>query len=1213
MEHIFRSRLELTTRNLRLGSQNVEKYQQYKQINPSICMMSNEAEVENQPPLAVAREEQEALPGPLGAVYANGIRNYLYKTGIEKQFHTILHTLFSRDELPYNPFPGIATRLRPYMEKFLNDKEKDDKIEFTLTVPLKETRLLDLFTTQEGGPIWGLRSILRVVDTSVINRYRWLSDNITPSYNDLYQKEEYSNQVMIALVGAAIFHGSFYRQVHIAQYRLEFFITGKLMSEAISIFVNSVIMDIDNLIESKHHILIGLNIPVQTNTETEKLWLLEFWDPEFILAHKGELLQKICDAVLGNKYIIAECVFRMDPVKPVYIQGQKQYTLTFMKISEDQKEEGLSNFAEFPMASLHEGVFLNQTHAESYMSIFSSQLNMIDYSNVRRASAKPSQGPAGITNRKMSAMIEDDFHYIHRHVHQRLQHEKPRKALIDGFRLGDDPGSGAFAWQITSPIKSNLQKRIVTFDPWAQLFDIAYHLILLILMERKTTDTALLIELYKLCNGTAGRLHMLGEKNKAVRALIRGFIQRLDGHKVRQFLQEYKNEIDELLAMSLHERSSDLRAVGKTLSSQVNELMNVSDKELSSEPHLTLTMLTLRDQQSFILTSLMRLSEDALHWCPLIKDSIAKETIMKHGFEDENIMKHEYSTIVVSKCMEKDTAPKIMSKESVLMKYIVDTHLDEMWEKYLEEIFEENKPPANPYPSFITFCRACAMRMDLCFEQESVLLDRLLTKTAQLIDQENFIYQLPGCDGCGPATAIALLDPGGYLPVIQCIQENLINKSYLQRKGPYKIGICLGLTGPSALYGKMSPYLTQLDLDEHYYIQGPSGCETDAAQLFAVMVQKHIWEIVTDNKVPILGVFLGKDRTRWSWEQVINKKMGFFNEVEMVVLRKEPVYLKCYFMMDGWRYVPVVKQFLLHYMQGEGDLENQLFYQDDPIQFYTTVFSTPERAAFHYQNGGPIRGGNPLSSSNMKSVIMFLDEKLMKLRDMSDFMEVHRLLLYRSLISDNTDHIAEAWHMFHSIAGQADYAATLAQSLAELVEFEMEFSKFLLVERSDAEGSHQDSKTEDGPLNFGALNAMLRALIEKADIVAGWKVSMAASSMPEFIKSKINSVTETDSRTGNIYPIINETTVEVMEELQNMLLSIKTSSSCDVHNMSDNALITFLEIEKNEYQRPVSVESQLLNDHQLFLHRPRAGQNILEDDLLYRPRPQQMFKPKVEF
>ena len=49
--------------------------------------------------------------------------------------------------------------------------------------------------------------------------------------------------------------------------------------------------------------------------------------------------------------------------------------------------------------------------------------------------------------------LEDDYHYIHRHVHQRLQHHRPRRAKIDGFRFGEDPGSGPFAWQITSPIK----------------------------------------------------------------------------------------------------------------------------------------------------------------------------------------------------------------------------------------------------------------------------------------------------------------------------------------------------------------------------------------------------------------------------------------------------------------------------------------------------------------------------------------------------------------------------------------------------------------------------------------------------------------------------------------------------------------------------------------------------------------------------------------
>lgn len=48
----------------------------------------------------------------------------------------------------------------------------------------------------------------------------------------------------------------------------------------------------------------------------------------------------------------------------------------------------LSNFAEYPMASLHEGLFLNQTHAESYVSMFTPQLDMLELSNVRRTSGK---------------------------------------------------------------------------------------------------------------------------------------------------------------------------------------------------------------------------------------------------------------------------------------------------------------------------------------------------------------------------------------------------------------------------------------------------------------------------------------------------------------------------------------------------------------------------------------------------------------------------------------------------------------------------------------------------------------------------------------------------------------------------------------------------------------------------------------------------------
>ena len=50
-----------------------------------------------------------------------------------------------------------------------------------------------------------------------------------------------------------------------------------------------------------------------------------------------------------------------------------------------------------------------------------------------------------------------------------------------------------------------------------------------------------------------------------------------------------------------------------------------------------------------------------------------------------------------------------------------------------------------------------------------------------------------------------------------------------------QVGICLGLTAPSTLYGKLMPYLHSIDLHEHYYIQGPVGCEAEARQLFGRM------------------------------------------------------------------------------------------------------------------------------------------------------------------------------------------------------------------------------------------------------------------------------------------------------------------------------------------------------------------------------------------
>ena len=51
-------------------------------------------------------------------------------------------------------------------------------------------------------------------------------------------------------------------------------------------------------------------------------------------------MQKLSDACIGNKYILAECVFQLDPYRDSHIQGQKQYTLNFVEVVDELKEEG---------------------------------------------------------------------------------------------------------------------------------------------------------------------------------------------------------------------------------------------------------------------------------------------------------------------------------------------------------------------------------------------------------------------------------------------------------------------------------------------------------------------------------------------------------------------------------------------------------------------------------------------------------------------------------------------------------------------------------------------------------------------------------------------------------------------------------------------------------------------------------------------------------
>jgi len=79
-----------------------------------------------------------------------------------------------------------------------------------------------------------------------------------------------------------------------------------------------------------------------------------------------------------------------------------------------------------------------------------------------------------------------------------------------------------------------------------------------------------------------------------------------------------------------------------------------------------------------------------------------------------------------------------------------------------------------------------------------------------------------------------MVDTGIYSTLLS-IAKTFQQDVYIQKKGPYRVGICLGLYGPCIWYGRMAPYLHEIELHEHYFIHGPPGCHEQAIQLCALI------------------------------------------------------------------------------------------------------------------------------------------------------------------------------------------------------------------------------------------------------------------------------------------------------------------------------------------------------------------------------------------
>ena len=112
------------------------------------------------------------------------------------------------------------------------------------------------------------------------------------------------------------------------------------------------------------------------------------------------------------------------------------------------------------------------------------------------------------------------------------------------------------------------------------------------------------------------------------------------------------------------------------------------------------------------------------------RNSLGKVRV-SHGCEEEIISKQRHLVVNINMCIEKSTAPKSVATESVLLKYIVDTHMDSVWSHYLADLLTDSCLVANPLPRLVTELRRSAIKMSVMYESEEKLKQRLIHGTAR--------------------------------------------------------------------------------------------------------------------------------------------------------------------------------------------------------------------------------------------------------------------------------------------------------------------------------------------------------------------------------------------------------------------------------------------------------------------------------------------------
>ncbi|KAL9981805.1 hypothetical protein ACROYT_G010558 [Oculina patagonica] len=779
------------------------------------------------------------------------ISEYYDETSLITVIETWIKQLIDKDELPYNPYPDLVWQARRCAERFHMFGEDSrtvlEKIE-------NQVFSVGGFTsrTQDSPARWGLATILRVVKTQSLTVFDWLLSSMNPEATS-DDSEDYLYIIQRpspVLFGPCVFVGTLYpvTSEENIDIRMEYAISGPEENHAAEIFAKAVLNDILMMNDAEVHIVLGVAIPVE-DVRRRGHWVKEFWTCHSIVEIQDQFLTLLKSAAAAQKVTEAQCMFRLQLESRLYRRGSKQFNLNFIR-TEGERSTSVSSR---PYQSAHEGVFVSSFHIKEYLSWFASSEQAQQLLLVTPASTTRTQSRR--TGRSRRNRDTSNSQLQSRAVTRATSQTESSSAGHGDINFVT---GGPFSEESLSAIKTYFSDRIFELGDQIDFFRMLHYIILVVLLNREEPDAQeCLVEAYRLLKSTAYQLHLVMQQNRVLQDLVTFFSSCGMGASdvVQAHFMAYRHSLKDFFSNSLRERSREMLCYGRILL-QMLDAMTVINPHLEGKTRTGTLPLTTEVNRGlevinrYCETVFLGLIEDALSCCstlvkyfPPVKNSnsLAVQQSFKHGAERGDIINQGKLVLVVTEQAKTVTAPAGITKETVLLKYFVDSKLDQVFHEFLVDLVTDDEfIPSNPFPRLTSELSVAAMKMELFGEKQAKLLSKLVSGSVQLIDAENFVCHVPGIEAYGLVSAIAALD-GKHYNNLRAKLHSLANKVNTRMTvAGLSTVVDMALCGFGPLYGRMAPYLHEIDLEEHYFIQGPSHARTEVILHFAKLVYENL-------------------------------------------------------------------------------------------------------------------------------------------------------------------------------------------------------------------------------------------------------------------------------------------------------------------------------------------------------------------------------------